>query len=423
MNKRAFSPGTLVHNRYRIEKVLGEGGFGVTYKVRDYKENRISALKEYMPMDIAYRSPGSMQVVPVHGNEQSYEKFKQGFLEEAQTIYSFQGHPNIVGVYHLFAENNTAYYAMEFIQGVDLSKHLSQNGNRISWEAMRPIVAQIITALRAVHSKGIVHCDISPDNIFVLNGGQAKLIDFGAAKRMLKAKSSVVLLKKGFAPLEQMSANGNMGPWTDIYALAVTIYRSITGRMPPPAEERITGDATIWPSQMGIQEPFPGWENALRKAMSVYPEGRYQNVTDFWQDLCGGMTVGKNITLTQPLLLEGIQGRYAGSRFEIRQECMLGVDETRCTIVYPKGWPGISRMHLKFWPQNGKLMFMDLGSTYGTWLDNKKMVKGLVYVLNAGSVIYLGENQVFRVIENTSIPQTYYTGAGGFYPATNLPNK
>ena len=172
MNKRALSPGTLVHNRYRIEKVLGEGGFGVTYKVRDNKENRISALKEYFPMEIAYRKPGTMKITPTVGSESAYTRFLKDFINEAQLIYNFRNHPNIVSVYHLFEENNTAYYAMEYIEGSDLSDILIKKGKRMKWDDLRPIVAQVITALRQAHKKGVIHCDISPDNNYVMKSGQ-----------------------------------------------------------------------------------------------------------------------------------------------------------------------------------------------------------------------------------------------------------
>lgn len=416
MSKRALSPGTVIRNRYRIEKVLGEGGFGVTYKVRDYKENRISALKEYFPMEIAYRNPGALQVNPVPGNEKSYERFRQDFINEAQTIYNFQNHPNIVSVYHLFTENNAAYYAMEFVEGNDLGNYLAQHGRRLSWEELRPIIAQTVTALRAVHRKGVIHCDISPDNIFVMKGGQVKLIDFGAAKRTMNAQSSVVLLKRGYAPLEQMSANGQIGPWTDIYALAVTIYLAVTGDLPPSAENRVVNDSTVWPTARGFSEPFPGWENVLRTAMEVRHEKRFQNVEEFWYALSGGHPIPEApITLTQPVVLEGTRGFYAGRRLAIREECMLGVDAGKCAVSYPIGTPGVSRVHLRLWPQNGKLMLMDMGSTYGTWLNGNKMARGLVYVLDAGSTVFFGDDQEFRAVEDTTTQQTSYTAPASNY--------
>ncbi len=415
MNKRALSPGTLVHNRYRIEKVLGEGGFGVTYKVRDNKENRISALKEYFPMEIAYRKPGTMKITPTVGSESAYTRFLKDFINEAQLIYNFRNHPNIVSVYHLFEENNTAYYAMEYIEGSDLSDILIKKGKRMSWDDLRPIVAQVITALRQAHKKGVIHCDISPDNIFVMKSGQVKLIDFGAAKRTMNTQASVVLLKRSYAPLEQMSANGNIGPWTDIFALAVTIFQAVVGELPPPAVDRAACDNTVWPTERGIQEPFRGWEEALQRGMELHYEHRFQSVEEFWSALSGGQTLPDSpITLTQPLALVGTRGKYTGSRLIIREECMMGVDTGRCRVTYPIGTPGVSRVHLRVWPQNGKLMAMDMGSRYGTWLNGQKMVRGLAYVMDTGTTVFFGDDQEFRAVEVSGTQYTH-TAAGTTY--------
>lgn len=431
MGRRELIPGTLIHGRYRVEQVLGSGGFGVTYRVMDLKENRVSAMKEYMPLDAAYRPMGKKEVRPISESKKGqYERFRQQFLDEAQTIYKFRGHPNIVEVRHLFYENNTAYYVMEYVEGMDLGKFLKSQGGHISWAMLRPIVAQVVSALKQVHSGGMIHCDISPDNIFLMNAGQVKLLDFGAARNTLRGtvEASVIVAKVGYAPYEQMRGR-NMGAWTDIYALAVTIYHCVTGRMPPRAEERIVNDNTIWPSQMGVAIPSAQWENALKKAMSVRVEDRYRSVMDFWNALAVNdatrpvflsdpQPVNPSFDLYQPKesttpnvlspqhpghgipVLECVKGSYAGRKMPIQQELYLGVDASKCSIVYPKGTPGISRVHLRIWPDKGRLMVMDMGSTYGTWLAGKKMTPGLAYPLAPGSYVYLGGGQMFRAAES-----------------------
>ena len=456
MSTRALRPGTVVHRRYRVERVLGEGGFGVTYMVYDMKENRISAMKEYFPLEIADRRPGSMMVVPRNDKREIYDQFKKSFLQEAQTIYNYSGHPNIISVYHLFDnENGTAYYVMEYINGVDLGKFLTQNGQRIDWETLRPIVAQIVSALMKVHASGVIHCDISPDNIFILQGGQAKLIDFGAAKNVAN-KSTIMLLKRGFAPPEQMMANGRLGPWTDIYALAVTIYRAITGVMPPAAEDRQSRDETRWPSELGLPIPGPYWEQALRRGMALRVEDRFQNASDFWNALSGGYTqpysqpysreysqaynrgATQGYSHTQPRyqqgqqygqqgqgypqqyvqqqqryqqyqqaqayqsrlqpVLECVRGSFTGSRIPLSGELMLGTDRSRCNVPFPLQTPGISRVHLRLWPENGRIMAVDMGSSYGTWLGKQRMAPGKIYALPYGTMFVMGENQIFRII-------------------------
>lgn len=354
-------------------------------------------MKEYMPADIAARVPGTAQVIPLTGCQDSFERFRDRFLDEAKIIYRYQGHPNIVRVQHLFYDNNTAYYVMEFINGMDFGKVLARSGQRLSWDTLRPIMSQVAAALREVHRSGIIHCDISPDNIFILNGGQVKLIDFGAAKSTLGGQSSIILMKRGYAPPEQLSVQGHLGPWTDVYAMAVTIYRAYTGKMPPNAEERLLSDRTLWPSQLGVAAPTPQWEYALRKAMALRIEDRYQSVTDFWSALTG--SIGQNAT---PLLLRGIQGYWRDAEIPIQGELLFGTDHTRCRIAFPSGFPGISRVHMRAWYDRQTLMIMDMGSSYGTWLNEQRLSPGLAYPLQPGSTIYLGDGQIFRAVPQES---------------------
>lgn len=425
MDIRALLPGTVIHNRYKVEKVLGSGGFGVTYKVYDQKENKIAALKEYMPLDAAYRPVGSKEVRPVsEGKREQYEKFRQQFLEEAQTIYKFRGHPNIVEVTHLFYENNTAYYVMEYVEGMDLKQFLKSQGGKISWDMLKPILAQVVAGLKQVHSGGMIHCDISPDNIFLMNSGSVKILDFGAARSTLRGsvETSVIVAKPGYSPYEQMRGK-KMGPWTDIYALAVTVYRSVTGEMVRDSNERIINDKTIWPSQMGIAIPSAAWEAALKKGMAVRAEDRYQNVMDFWNGLLGGIqtfpppnpysqqVVNDQRTWQQnsysaPMpglapggcIIKWVQGVFVNQTMAVNQDMCMGVDKSKCHFAFPVGTPGISRLHLRLWPQNGMLCVMDMGSTYGTWINGKKMTPGLVYQAPTGSVIYMGGGQVFQTL-------------------------
>jgi len=402
VNKRSLQLGTIVHSRYRVDQVLGEGGFGVTYRVTDLKEGRIAAMKEYMPTDIAIRRPGGVEVIPRQDCREAYERFRDKFLEEAKIIYRYRGHPNIISVQHLFYGNNTAYYVMEFIDGMDLGKLLARGGQRMSWNALRPIMDQVVSALKEVHSSGMIHCDISPDNIYVLKGGQVKLIDFGAAKSVLHGKSSIMMLKRGFAPPEQLSASGKLGPWTDVYALAVTIYRSITGRMPQSAEDRLLNDKTLWPSEMGIEIPYTGWETVLKKAMCLRIEDRYQTVADFWMDL----TCSRPQEIFPPPprpgfqtpVLECVNGYFVGKRIPVLEEMLVGRDPTKCALVFPPRAPGISSVHMRLWSANGVIMAMDMGSRNGTWLDGQRMTPGLVYTVKPGSVLFLGDGQFFRAM-------------------------
>lgn len=386
-DNRALRPGTVVHRRYRVEQVLGAGGFGVTYRVTDLQHNYIVAMKEYMPKDIAFRRFGGVELVPKPDCQASFERFRDRFLEEARIIYRYGGHPNIIRVHHLFYENNTAYYVMEFIDGVDFGKYLERNGQKLPWKTIQPIMSQVADALREVHTSGMIHCDISPDNIFLLDDGQVKLIDFGAAKSVLHGQSSVIILKRGYAPPEQMSIHGRLGPWTDVYAMAVTIYRAFTGKMPPSAEDRLTSDVTIWPSELGIPTPSRQWEQALRKAMSLHIEDRYQDISTFWSELSGS---------DDAPALECTGGIHTGAKFLIQGDTLLGTDKSRCRILFPRGTPGVSRVHMRIWAEDRNLWIMDMGSSYGTWLNGKRMMPGLAYPLPPTVSFVLGDGQVFQ---------------------------
>ena len=392
MSARALPAGTVVHRRYRIQRTLGEGGFGVTYLVTDLKEGQTVAMKEYMPSDIASRRSGSVEVTPLPQHKESYERFRTRFLEEARIIYQYRGHPNIVRVMHLFYENNTAYYVMEFVKGMDLGKLLERNGQRLPWQTLRPIFSQVVTALAEVHRSGIIHCDISPDNIFILQGGQVKLIDFGAAKSVMKGQSSVILLKRGYAPPEQLSANGQIGPWTDVYALAVTMYRCVTGKLPPNAEDRMMVDRTVWPSQLGVA-PSDQWEQALRGAMALRPDQRYQDAEQFWQDL------NRQTAAAVPAVV-GRTGGYAGQRIPIQGEVLFGTDRSRCQILFPEGTPGIGRVHMRIWADEQGLMVMDMASGYTTQVatgsQGRALTPGLAYPLPVGATVIIG-GQSFQI--------------------------
>lgn len=403
VKKGGLPPGTLVHNRYKILQVLGTGGFGVTYKVHDLKENTISAMKEYMPNDISYRVPGSNQIRPIKEADRAmYVKFYQQFYKEAQCIYSLRGHPNIVEVKHLFQENNTVYYVMAYVDGMDLKTLIQQRGSTFRWEELRPMMHQVATGLMKVHATGIIHCDISPDNIFLMNNGRIILLDFGAAKSTLRGsvETSVIVEKSGFAPYEQIRGK-NMNTWTDVHALAVTIYYCLTGRLVPDVRDRIVNDKIRMPSQMGIAVPSAAWEQALRKGMALKVEDRYATVTEFWAALNGANpriqpNPQPNPTPQGRAELRGIQGVFANRSIPVTQEIRMGVDPGRCNLVFPLGTPGISRLHLRVWADREGILVMDMGSTYGTFINRAKLTPGNVYRLAPGSILLMGGGETFR---------------------------
>lgn len=277
----ALCSGTVLAGQYVIEKVLGQGGFGITYKASDHKTGEKVAVKEFFPDTLAYRE--NTQVISYPGErDENFQYGKESFLQEAQTLAQFIGNKNIVSIHSYFEENGTAYFVMDYIEGTSFDEYLKQNGGKISVLETEKILIPIMDALGAVHSKGIVHRDVTPDNIYICNDGTVKLLDFGAARYSLgdKSRSLDVILKHGFAPKEQYTRHGRQGAYTDIYSLAATFYFAITGRRPPDSIDRLDEDDLIPPSSLGV-DITDYQEKALYMALEVQPQNRFASMSAF----------------------------------------------------------------------------------------------------------------------------------------------
>ncbi|HVU44882.1 MAG TPA: serine/threonine-protein kinase [Terracidiphilus sp.] len=277
-----------LQNRYYIGRVLGQGGFGVTYIGRDLRLDRTVAIKEFLPTDQCSRSSDRVTVRTHSGDLAGQFRYGlEGFLHEAQNLARLGGHPNIVLITDHIEANGTAYAVMEFVPGVTLKQHLAEHGGRIAPETAKNIMLHVMAGLRKSHEVGLLHRDISPDNIMLSEQGPVKLIDFGAARYHSReaSQSLSIILKNGYAPEEQYRARGNQGPWTDVYATAATLYRCITGEVPPSALDRLSGDAELRrPSSYCPQLPA-AFESALMTALAVKAENRFQTIGDFQRAL------------------------------------------------------------------------------------------------------------------------------------------
>ncbi len=284
----ALPEGTVLAGQYIVEKVLGQGGFGITYEAKDYKTSERVAVKEFFPDAMATRT-NQTTVMPFSGEKgENYVYGKSCFLQEAETLAKFIGNENIVRIHSYFEENGTAYFVMDFIEGTSFDKYLEQHGGKIPYEEAANILIPVMDALSAVHSKGIVHRDVTPDNIYITKEGVVKLLDFGAARYSLgdQSRSLDIILKHGFAPKEQYTRRGKQGPYTDIYALGATFYFALTGKRPPDSVERLDEDDLVPPSSLGVQLSGVA-EDAILKALSVQPADRFQNMSDFKGALLG----------------------------------------------------------------------------------------------------------------------------------------
>lgn len=279
-------PGTLLAGRYTVGQVLGFGGFGVTYIGYDNVLERKVAIKEYLPSEFSTRIPGQTEVTTYAGERT--EQFNSGltkFLDEAKTLAKLQSANGVVQIYNSFQENNTAYIVMEYLEGKTLKTYLEET-EKIPVEEAKEILHPIITALKEVHALGIIHRDIAPDNIFLTNDGRVKLLDFGASRfaTTSHSKSLSVIIKQGYAPVEQYRSRGDQGPWTDVYSLSATLYKMITGITPEDAMERIEKEELKKPSKLGIDIP-KNTENAIMNALNIKIEDRTHDIEAFEKEL------------------------------------------------------------------------------------------------------------------------------------------
>lgn len=279
-----LAPGTILQERYIIGKVLGRGGFGITYLALDTEEGCRVTVKEYFPDTLVYRQQGETRVSTYTDYEQA-ESFRVGlekFYAEAQTMARFNGHPNVVNVKRFFYDNETAYYVMEYLEGINLKKYVASHGEKLSFEQVMKLLFPVMDALITVHEQNILHRDISPDNIFILKDGTVKLLDFGSARQVLseQSKSLSVILKVGYTPIEQYQSHGKQGAWTDVYALAATMYYCLTGIVPVASMDRVEEDSLKKISQL-CPELDAGADEVFAKALALRSANRFQSVGEF----------------------------------------------------------------------------------------------------------------------------------------------
>jgi len=406
----------LCGGQYFLGRVLGSGGFGITYLAWDQKFNRKVAVKEFFPRHLAVRDENGVRI-KVHPDQRAeFEHAKMRFQEEAQTLYELRNVPEVIDIFHLFEENGTAYYVMEFLNGQDLKGYLAAKGV-MSWNGLQLPVSMILRALEAVHKRQMIHRDISPDNIFMLQEGGAKLIDFGNARSYMSANPLTKIIKTRFAPVEQFSDDkGRQGPWTDIYSLSVTLYYALGGVLPPPAAERLIGVKTqgadpVKPLET-INPNIPVHViRGIQKGMAVMENQRYRTVAEFAGQLFPGMNVLERrgaAVRQQPALrprqsaaalLQCVQGLLRGKQLTLKPGRMETLGrEKDVSVIYPADSPGISRHQCSFMMDNkGGLYVRDDHSSYGTKLNGKQMKPMEWYMVKRGDSICFAKEE-YRIL-------------------------
>jgi len=276
--------GTILSGKFQLGGLLGRGGFGATYLALDLNLNTRVAIKEYFPAHLASRVAGAADISPLRDQADAYNAGLSQFLQEARNLVQFRGHQTIIHVLEFFSENNTGYLVMEFLDGQTLLSYAASVG-RIDPVTALNIILPVADALKACHAVGLIHRDISPDNIFLTNDGNIKLLDFGAARVAIGLRSTnlSVILKPGYAPFEQYQSKAFQGPATDIYALCATLYRLIAGTVPVNSPDRIGGTPLDLPSALGISISA-GLEQVIVKGMALEYDKRYPDIAAFLVD-------------------------------------------------------------------------------------------------------------------------------------------
>ena len=281
-----LAPGSILLGKYIVGKTIGKGGFGITYLAYDITTGKKAAIKEFYPYGLAVRTAGNPTVaVTTSENASVFKSGAERFYEEAKLVSRFNGNPNIVAVHEFFYENDTVYFSMEYLSGHTLKQHIQKQGTLNAGQALF-IAQNVSNALMAAHSASVLHRDISPDNIMLCSNGEVKLIDFGAARQVVAehSQSFSVILKPGFAPLEQYKKKGNQGPWTDIYSLGSTLYYALTGDIPEDPMTRLDDEDCFAENKFNINGEL--WGIIVKATMLRIPD-RYQDIFQLRKDLNG----------------------------------------------------------------------------------------------------------------------------------------
>ena len=283
----ALPMGTILAGKYLVGRVLGQGGFGITYVGWDIALERKVAIKEYYPSGQVSRNPGSRGLTWYTSvqSQQAKQNGTQMFLKEARKMSKVDDIPNVVRVRDLFQENETAYIVMDFVEGETLKARLEKTGP-LPWKQAKGIFLPAIQAMEQVHQAGLVHRDISPDNLMLTPDGKVKILDLGAAKDLSvnNGASSMQVAKGGFSPFEQYTQRGSSGPWTDVYAMAATVYYTLTGKLPPVATDRVVEDTISW-EEPGLKALSAQALEALQKAMVISAKNRMQSMEELEKGL------------------------------------------------------------------------------------------------------------------------------------------
>ena len=382
-------------NRYRIGRSIGAGGFGITYVAYDTLNDIRVCVKEYFPMGIVMRSGDG---ITLQFTRQSRgDDFRHGiqrFLEEATVISEMNNISGIVNVLDSFEANGTAYYVMEYLEGVSLKRLVPEGGMQLN--AATEIICKVGRNIDLIHKeKGYLHRDISPENIMILPTGRVVLIDFGSAKNFFMSNSNyTITLKHGFAPIEQYSSTDSQGPFTDLYALASTYYYILTRKVIPRATDRLAG-VTYTPLCQFRSDISRELSDVVDRALAVNPAERTQTVLEFVDQLTAASSHGA--VAQKNCVKVSIMGKIVSST-NIEPDKWLTVGRSsKSDIVFPE-CQNVTRVHCRLMFDSVKQQYcIEDCSTNGTYINRIRMEKGTRYYVSEKDVIILA-NANYRLV-------------------------
>ena len=408
----ALAEGLYLRERYVIKGILGRGGFGFTYEAYDEAMGKKCAIKEYFPKDAAMRLPDRRTLYQMSdAAEANYRDGMIRFNEEAQVLWKLQGVQSVVSVYDYFNENNTCYFVMDFIDGVTLKQLVKENG-KLDYNVVKAIFFDVGTGLIQVHSMGVFHRDIKPDNIMLEAAtGKAKIIDFGNAENIKResGQEHYRMLTEYFAPPEQYKADSEQGTFTDVYAFASTIFYALTGNYLPKPQDRYESGENINLEQVGFSKKV---SDALNKALRLDYKERTQTIYELLLELNwfvgGGYTKFPPDPPVDPPVdppdkpprhphpyIVIVSGDNAGTTVDIPVDRGLVVGRTRnyAQVIFEQD-EFISKKHCEvYYDSIEDALYVTDYSTNGTWVNGYRLNRNQVYAVEKGSMVVLANQK------------------------------
>lgn len=395
-NIQALKDGMKLHNRYIIKNVLGVGGFGITYKGYDIYNKCICAVKELFIGDAVIRSKDGRTVEAYVGKERLFNHGINRFMEEASILNKLNGMDNVVRITDYFKENNTAYFVMEYVEGLTLKELMKSRGGVVPFAEASRIIGIVGKTLDIIHKNyGIFHRDISPDNILINTDGTPKIIDFGNAKSYMRnaEKSMSIVLKPGFAPPEQYTGR-NQGPWTDVYSLAGVFYFITTGKKVPSSTERLAG-AEYTSLYRLIPQCNIVISDAVDRGLNLDIKKRIQNIGEFVDviyksDDITNIHAGNNVV--DPYVMLWLE-ELPKERWKMPTDAAITIGrDPQCSNIVILGDKQISKKHCLI-SYDGVLQHFKIKdiSMNGIFHRGEKFARGKEYKIKPGTKLRLGK--------------------------------